>query len=361
MNMMLLFVLLPVFIIPWVTKLIWPHTVSWIEIGSAFGVGAMLTLLVYFCGMVSQTHDVEILNGQVTSKSRDKVSCRHSYQCHCHYVESCSGSGKSRSCSSHQECDTCYEHSYDVDWNVHSSVDNWSISHIDRQGLDEPPRWTQVQIGEPVSTTHSFTNYVKAVPESLFHANLTNKFDTMIPAYPDGIYDYYKLNRAIAVGVPVPDISQWNSDISDILRTLGPSKQANIIVIFVNTSDESYLHALEGKWIGGKKNDIIVVLGVTKYPKIDFVAISSWTDAQLFKVQLRDDITAVGTVDRVKIIQAIQTNTAKTFQRKHMKDFEYLKSQIEPPTWVLILAVLLGIVASVLTTYFVHRNMNGRY
>jgi hypothetical protein len=357
MNATLLLILLPVFIIPWVTKLFWPRTISWIEIGSAFGVGVMLTLVVYFCGIVSLTHDVEILNGQVTSKSRDKVSCRHSYQCHCH--PSCSGSGKSRSCS--EQCDTCYEHSYDVDWVVHSSVQNWDITTIDRQGLNEPPRWTQVKTGDPVSTTHSFTNYVKAVPESLFHANLTNKFDALVPEYPDGIYDYYKLNRAIAVGVPVPDISQWNADISDILRTLGPSKQANVIVIFVNTSDESYLHALEGKWIGGKKNDIIVVLGVTKYPKIDFVAISSWTDAQLFKVQLRDDITAVGTIDRVKIIQAIQTNTAKAFQRKHMKDFEYLQSSIEPPTWVLILAVLLGIISSIATTYFVHRNMRNSY
>jgi hypothetical protein len=240
-------------------------------------------------------------------------------------------------------------------------VSTWDIHTIDRQGLNEPPRWTQVKTGDPVCTTHSFTNYVKAVPDSLFHANLTHKFDALVPEYPDGVYDYYKLNRAISVGVPVPDILQWNADISDILRTLGPSKQANVIVIFVNTSDESYLHALEGKWIGGKKNDIIVILGITKYPKIDFVAISSWTDAQLFKVQLRDDIAAVGTVDRAKIIQAIQTNTAKAFQRKHMKDFEYLKSQIEPPMWVLILAVLLGIVASIATTYFVHRNMSNRY
>ena len=357
MNATLLLILLPVFIIPWITKLIWPRAISWVEIGSAFGVGVMLTLVVYFCGVVSLTHDVEILNGQVTSKSRDKVSCRHSYQCNCH--TSCSGSGKSQSCSEH--CDTCYEHSYDVDWVVHSNVTDCRIQTIDRQGLNEPPRWTQVKTGDPFSATHSFTNYVKAVPESLFHANLTHKFDALVPEYPDGIYDYYKLNRAIAVGVPVPDISQWNADISDILRSLGPSKQANVIVIFVNTSDESYLHALEGKWIGGKKNDIIVILGVTKYPKIDFVAISSWTDAQLFKVQLRDDITAVGTVDRVKIIQVIQTNTAKAFQRKHMKDFEYLKSQIEPPTWVLILAVLLGIIASIATTYFVHRNMSNRY
>lgn len=357
MNMTLLLVLLPVFILPWITKLIWPRKVHWVEVASSFAVGVIIVLVVYMAGMVSQTADVEILNGQVTSKTRDVVHCRHSYSCHCHQV--CSGFGKHRSCSEH--CDTCYRHPFDVDWDVHSSIDTWSISTIDSQGLIEPPRWTLVKVGDPVSTTHHFVNYVKAVPDSLFHANITHKFDKLIPQYPDGIYDYYKLNRAIPVGVPVPDISQWDTDISDILRTLGPAKQANVIVIFVNTADESYIHALEGAWTGGKKNDIIVVLGVTHYPKIDWVGISSWTDAQLFKVELRDDITAIGTVDRPKIIQAISTDTMKMFKRKEMKDFEYLKSQIEPPTWVLILALFLGIVASLVTTYLVHRNMGYRY
>jgi hypothetical protein len=352
MSMTMLFVLIPMFALPWLTKIFLPRTVTWTEIGSSFAVGTLLTIAVYAAGMYSQTDDVEILNGQVISKFHEKVSCRHSYQCHCHTVYS--GSGKNRSSST--ECDTCYEHPYDVDWVVHTNVRDFDINTLDSQGLREPPRWTIVKNGDPVSAKHHFVNYVRAVPDSLFHSNKTNKFDNMIPAYPDGIYDYYKLNRAIAVGVPVPDLSQWDSDISDILRNLGPSRQANVIVIFVNTSDESYIHSLEGKWIGGKKNDIIVILGVTHYPKIDWVGISSWTDKALFKVELRDDINAIGTVDRTKIIAVINTDTMKLFKRKEMRDFEYLKSQIEPPTWVMVLAVLLGIVASVITTIVVKKN-----
>ena len=275
--------------------------------------------------------------------------------------KTCSGTGKNRTCTgggTERKCDTCYEHSFDVDWTVRSNIGSFGISRVDRQGLIPPPRWLQVNNGDPVAKTHYFTNYVKAVPESLFHAHqeLNGKFDTMIPEYPTNVYDLYRIDRAISVGVPVPDIKEWNQDISLLLRKLGPQRQANVIVVFVNTPDQSYLHALEGKWIGGKKNDIIVLIGTTSYPKIDWVAVSSWTDKALFKVQLRDDIFALGNIDRPAIIKSIETNTMKTFERKQMKDFEYLAYSIEPPVWVLTLAIILGMLASLGCSYAFYRN-----
>lgn len=362
----LIFVLLFPLIVPWITKLIWPHEIKWVEMLTALGVGVVVSAIVFACGMVSQTADVEVWNGEVISKTTEHVSCSHSYDCNCRTVripQSCSGSGTKRTCSgggTERKCDTCYEHRFDVSWDVHSNVGNWNISRVDRQGLVPPPRWTQVNPGDPASSTHMFTNYVKAVPDSLFHANLTNTFEGKIPEYPSSIYDYYKIDRVLSVGVPVPDIGNWNQDVSNMLRKLGPQKQANAIVVFVNTADESYMHALEGKWIGGKKNDVIVVMGVTEYPKIDWVGVSSWTDKAILKVQLRDDIMALGTVDRPKIINAINSNIMKTFTRKQMKDFEYLKYQIEPPFWVLTLAIILGILASLSTSYAFYRNNNPR-
>lgn len=352
----LLFVIAFPLIVPWITKAFWPRKVSWKEFAAALVVGVIVSAVVYACGLASQTSDVEVWSGEVTSKDREKVSCSHSYDCNCRQVTSCSGSGKDRTCSSSRVCDTCYEHSYDVDWNVRTNIGRWRIDRVDRQGVQTPARWELVKVGDPVSDTHHFTNYVKAVPESLFHANVTNTFDAMIPEYPSAVYDYYKINRALSVGVPVPDIAVWNESISQEMRKLGPQRQANVIVLFVNTANEAYIHALEGKWIGGKKNDIIVVIGSTSYPKIDWVGISSWTDKALFKVQLRDDIMSLGTIDREKIIAAIDTNAMKTFKRKEMKDFEYLKYQIEPPFWVLSLAIVLGILSSLATSYFCYRN-----
>ena len=38
------------------------------------------------------------------------------------------------------------------------------------------------------------------------------------------------------------------------------------------------------------KNDVVVVMGTPSYPRIDWVQVLSWTDVELFKVQLRDEL-----------------------------------------------------------------------
>lgn len=360
----LIFVILPVIVTPWIAKLIWRRDVKLIEVAASCAIGILASVIVYACGMASQTTDTEIISGEVVSKDSQHVSCSHSYDCNCRMVripQTCTGTGTNRTCTgggSERKCDTCYEHSYDVNWSVRTNIGDFGIDRIDRQGVSTPPRWARVVNGDPVAKTRYFTNYVKAAPESLFHAHadLVGKFDSMIPAYPSSVYDYYRLDRAISVGVPVPDLADWNQDLSLLMRKLGPQRQANVIVIFVNTADQSYLHALEGKWVGGKKNDIIVLIGTTSYPKIDWVAISSWTDKALFKVHLRDDINALQTIDRLAVMKAIETNTMATFERKQMKDFEYLKYSIEPPFWVLTLAIILGIIASLGCSYMFYRN-----
>jgi hypothetical protein len=159
--------------------------------------------------MSSNTRDVEVWNGQVTGKYSEKVSCSHSYSCNCY--RSCSGSGKNRSCST--ICQTCYEHSYDVSWRVESNIGTYTISRIDRRGLSKPPRWDRVKIGEPVSDTHTYTNYIKGSPDSLFHKKkLLKKYQKDLPKYQSKVYDYYRLNRLVNLGVNV-DNNLFNKEI----------------------------------------------------------------------------------------------------------------------------------------------------
>lgn len=355
MEIILAIIAIPL-ITPWIFRLCWPRKISWLEMSIASIGGIIIAVAVYACGMVGQTHDVEIWNGEVTSKTRVHDTYTESYDCNCRTVTR--GSGKNQTTT--HECDTCYRDHYTVKWTSETNLGKFVVKKLDWESRSvyntpDPIAYTTIKIGDPVAQPHAFANYVKAVPDSLFHANLTGKFDKLIPEYPCQVYDMYRLNRVLTMGVLVPDLADWNQDISLILRQLGPKKQANVIVIFVNTSDESYIHALEGRWIGGKKNDIIVVMGVTSYPKLDWVAVSSWTDNQLFKVQLRDDLLKIGEVDRTKMVKAIESNTLATFKRKNMKDFEYLKEQISPPTWVLTLAALLGMLFTCCSSYFFFR------
>ncbi len=302
----------------------------------------------------SNTADTEVWNGAVTSKEQVYVSCSHSYSCHCKQVKHCSGSGKNRSCSYSEECDTCYRHTNDWDWDVHTTLgETISINRIDSRGSYEPPRFTAVKIGEPTSSTHTYTNYVKASPGTLFrHQGLSEKYGTTIPTYPQNVYDYYRLNRLVTVGMSLPDASDWNADLSRINAELGHAKQANMIVVLVHNKPDDWYYALEETWIGGKKNDTILVISVDDQMKPQWASVMAWSTNELFKVKLRDDIMDEPVIDRKAVITALETNVSKYFVRKHMKDFEYLNSQITPSTteWIVTLIIML-IVSIGLTIY----------
>jgi len=358
MNITLVLLILAAIILPISVKAFIAKDLDIRAVGVLVAVGLLVSCGAFYAGKAGKTLDVEVWNGEVTGKEQQQVSCSHSYSCNCKTTTSCSGSGSNRSCSTSTSCDTCYEHNHDYDWVVHSNIGDVDIDRVDRQGVHTPPRWAAVQKGEPFSKEHLHTNYIKGVPESVLNTaqNMTAaKFANMIPAYPHAVYDYYRLNRALTVGVPVPDLQDWSNDISNMLKQLGPQKQANVIVLFVNTSDPNYEYALRSAWLGGKKNDIVVIIGTTSYPKIDFVRVMSWTDKELFKVKLRDSLQDMENIDRPKIIETIRATTLAEFKRKSMKDFEYLDNEIEPPTWVIVLAIVILLAGNIGTVIYFNK------
>lgn len=305
----------------------------------------------YF-GQSSKTDDIEILNGQITGKEKERVSCEHDYQCNCRTVTTCTGSGKNQSCSTTTVCDTCYEHSYDYDWNLKTDIQDIEIDRIDRQGVNTPPRWAAAKNGEPVAIPHKYTNWVKAVPDSLFHGNdktLIETYMSQIPTYPGQIYDYHRINRVIANGVPLENLVQWNMDLSLLLRELGPLKQANIILIFTKSPDPNLANAIRSAWLGGKKNDITIVVGVPEYPKIAWAAVNAWTDKELFKVELRDSIVGLGEVNRETMMTTIHSYVKKFFERKPMADYAYLEDNIVIENSIIIYMMIVMLLFAGLT------------
>lgn len=328
-------------IICWISKVVWARDITWGELGASVFISALITAAVLAMGMYSATSDVEVLSGQVTGKTRTEGTYLESYSCHCR-----------RDSKGNNHCQTCHRRHYTVHWDAQSTLGEFGIKSLDSTSStvylsSDPDRYTITKVGDPVSKTSSFTNYVKAVPQSLFHfTGIKPAFADKIPEYPSNIYDIYKIDRVLTVGVPLRDYREWNDDVSNMLRTLGPSKEANVVVVFVNTADQSYLYSLRSAWLNGKKNDVIVVIGTSKYPTIDWVGVLSWTDNELFKVQLRDDVFNLKTVDRPAIIEVISQNVKKTFKRKDFHDFDSLQNEIDPPLWVAILAIVLSVLIS---------------
>ena len=213
-----------------------------------------------------------------------------------------------------------------------------------------------MRTGEPVSASHSYTNYIKAAPDSLFRKQgLVEQYQKVLPNYPGQIYDYYRINRFVTVGVGGFDTKAWNKGLSELNARVGAPKQANVIVVLTNQQSDKYYHALRQHWLGGKKNDIVVVLGVEDR-KINWAHIMSWSKSDLFNIKLRDALLELGEVEREKVLALTEANVVKHFQRKPMSDFEYLESSITPTTGQLFWAMLINLLISVGLGLYMYHN-----
>lgn len=300
----------------------------------------------------SAISDTEVWNSRVVGKKKDWTSCEHSYSCNCRSCN-CDSKGRCSRC-----CDTCHEHTNDWNWNVYTSTqETIRISRIDKRGSQEPPRWTAVYLGEPVSTPHSFDNYVKASSDSLFRkSGQTNKFIGLLPEYPLGVYDYYRLNRIVLVnGARIEGRDAWRKDIDELNAEIGASKQVNIVLVFARGLPPDYFYALEQAWIGGKKNDVIVVMGVSDKGWIEWANTMSWESNEIFKIKMRDALID-GPLDRSHAIQAIGDNIKMYHKRKPMAEFEYLKSAITPSVTEWVVTLIIGLLVSVGMSIFFHKN-----
>jgi hypothetical protein len=301
----------------------------------------------------SSVHDTEVWNGVVTAKESNHVSCEHPYPCHCKTNK-----------KGETSCDTCYAHAFDVDWDVHTSNgETITIDRLDGQGLSEPPRFTRVVIGEPTTRPHGYTNYIKASPDTLFrHQGLVDKYRGAIPSYPDKLYDYFHIDKLVTVGVKLDDAKEWNEGLEKINAEVGRPKQANVIVVVVSGKLQEYFYALEEAWMGGKKNDIVLVIDVDERMEIQWATVMAWTTKELFKVRLRDDVMMsphVG-LDRTAILADLKLDITDYYTRKPMSDFEYLESSITPTPTQWGISLFFSLAAAIgLTILFIRVDVFG--
>jgi hypothetical protein len=321
--------------------------------------GPLVVVIGYGSVLFHNRVDTEIWNGEITKKVREEVSCQHSYSCNCTTDK-----------DGRQSCQTCYEHTYDVDWKLENTAGkDIKIRRVDQQGIDEPPRFTEAHSGDPVSQDHYFVNYVMGAKDSLFNTReqktLIARYQSVIPSYPDNIYDYYKINRVLLVGnVPMDELKHnaWNQQLSLMLRPLGPRKQVNVIIVLTTVQDPNFANALRAAWLGGKKNDVVAVIGTSHYPKIDWARVFSWTDNEAFKIQLADALQDQGTLDPVDTTTLIGGWVNRDFHRKHMKDFNYLAWESTPSMSACVIIALLSLAATAAgIILFLHKPRRRRY
>lgn len=214
-----------------------------------------------------------------------------------------------------------------------------------------PPRFTEIVIGDPVTLEVPFTNYIKGAADTLFNQKLKE-----VPqiAYPS-TYDYYKVQRVIYFGAPADPqmVEQWNEDLSvlnsDIRRT-----RANVIINVVG-ADQSWAEGLAQAWDAHNINDVVVSIGVNQ-DRIQWVDVRSWSENEMVDILIRDEILAIGTINPTKINQAIKDAVTQHFIMQEMSAFEYLADDVKAPTWLYVIAGIILLIVTPVTTILLSRN-----
>lgn len=331
-------------------RLIWKHELELPEMAISILIASIISAIMISASVHRDYSDYQILNGQVISKHRDTVHCRHSYDCYCY--TSCSGSGKHRSC--HRKCKTCYDHNEDYDWIVQSSFGNIDIDTIDRQGKKEPPRWTNVVIGEPYTRTGGYTNYIKGSPDSLFNHLVEKSGKYNIPGYPNNIYDYYRYNRVVEVGVRLKNTPEFNEMLNKTLITLSPYKKVNIVPVFTKY-DQNFARALESKWLGGKRNDVVIVTGLDG-DKITWVKVFSWSKNSIVNYELETNLKSMYNLDYALYNNIVVSTVKKHYIQRSPEEFKYLDDAIKPSDWIVYTSLMLSFFGSLGMAFIMGRN-----
>lgn len=242
------------------------------EMLAHMGVGLICCVVsvgIVYLSLYQSAYEQNLVHGEVTKKWREEVSCSHSYSCppcrqECTTTTSGSGKSKRTSTSCRKVCSTCYRHFEDYDWRVGTTLTWFEIDRIDSQGAKEPPRWSKINIGDPVTTTYLTENWLKSTNSLLLpkEVPLTEADISEIPRAPY-VFDYYNTNLVTDMlpnTIPV-STEGWNTKVRNWERKAGPDKHVSLWLILTD-KEPSFADKLLWFHRGGQKNEVIMIYGV---------------------------------------------------------------------------------------------------
>ena len=177
---------------------------------------------------------------------------------------------------------------------------------------------------EPATTIKHFENKIKAAP-SLFSFS---KVPTNIAVYPwPSNPDWNRSDRVMGTAQSMIDPLKWDQ----LNAVLGASKKVNLIVIgFPADKGVNIAKWQEAKWIGGKKNDLVICFGGgSKTQPAEWAYVFGWTEKNIVKLDIQDLFTKYPINN--DLLPHIQGEVIESYVTKDWHKFDYIK--IEPPSW----------------------------
>jgi len=205
----------------------------------------------------------------------------------------------------------------------------------------------------PVSYRHRYINYVKAT-HSLYRLEGQGNGSSILPYYDIltnkfGPIDAERIRIDDKhIGIPRTWQTNVTSQTNHALTQLGSKKQCNIGYYFTSKPRSQY-HLLNQEWCHGKKNDIIIVIGMTTWPQIKWVKIMSTNKNETldFNIKLRNSILSNGLMDETRFVNDVVNYIDQYYEREPMANKKYLLQQVKMswPAWIAVILIVCLITA----------------
>lgn len=193
----------------------------------------------------------------------------------------------------------------------------------------------------PITQEYSFSNKVKACPSVFSYEKIPKTIK--VYEYPQNGNPFVS-NRLL--GVPKKDMNIFEFDKMNTF--IGMKKYANVILINFEGKDRKIAQYQEAKWVGGKKNDIVICY--SKNPKWSYVF--GWTEKEVVKRDLEEMF--INNDISTNMTTLIQEEIMNNYVIKDWKKFDYLT--VDTPGWAYFLLIIIMIIAQ--ATYYYYASAN---
>lgn len=172
---------------------------------------------------------------------------------------------------------------------------------------------------EPITVKKSWENRVKAAPSVFSFANVP----TNIPVFswPENPHPFQS-QRVMGYANKYISTLEWDK----LNAELGPIKKVNLIIVGFQSDDSMLGQYQQAKWIGGRKNDLVITVGGQDLRRPSWCFVFGWTDSAVCKQTINSYIMKNGVTPELLgfLNQEIKTN----YKIKDWHQFDYLR--IEP-------------------------------
>lgn len=186
---------------------------------------------------------------------------------------------------------------------------------------------------EPITITKEWSNKVKAAPSVFSFIKVATNIPVFEwPSNPNPFVSERVLGTARQY-VSTLAIDQLNG-------VLGPRKKVNVIIVGFDSTDSMLGQYQKAKWIGGKKNDLVITLGGHDLNKPDWVFTFGWTDSDVCKQDITSYVLENGL--STNLMAYLSQEITANYQIKKWKDFDYLRVEPSPKYyyWFIFFLVL---------------------